>query len=146
MSASARCATLVVALAMFVPTCSNESKDITVDGAWARSPMKDVGAVYFTIANDGDGDDRLVAARAEIADRAEIHETRMEADQAEMRPVDAVVIPAHGAVTFEPGGYHVMLFDLTRALEVGEDLSLVLTFEEAGEMEVAAEVRAFVEG
>jgi copper(I)-binding protein len=70
----------------------------------------------------------------------------MEDGQAEMLPIEAVVIPAGDAMAFEPGGYHVMLFDLAEPLTVGETISLVLTFEEAGEIEVEAEIREFVEG
>ena len=62
------------------------------------------------------------------------------------QPVDLVEIPAGGEVSFEPGGYHVMLLDLAEPLAVGDSLSLVLTFEEAGDVEIEAEVREFVEG
>ena len=65
--------------------------------------------------------------------------------QAEMSPVDGVDVPAGGSVTFEPGGYHVMLTDLTTPLEVGSSITIVLTFEQAGDVEVQAEVREFVE-
>jgi copper(I)-binding protein len=137
-------ATIVgAALAMLLPACSGGDV-VAVEDAWARSPMADVGAVYFTVVNDG-GADRLVGVSAEVAGRAEIHETVMEGGQAEMQPVDAVAIPADGELAFEPGGYHVMLFDLSGPLEVGQTISVVLMFEDGGEVEVDAEVRAFVE-
>jgi hypothetical protein len=104
-----------------------------------------VGAVYFVVTNDGDADDELIGASSEAAGRLELHETVMEGGQAEMQPVEAIPIPAGGELSFEPGGYHVMLFDLTEPLVVGETIQLVLTFEEAGEVEVDAEIREFVE-
>jgi copper(I)-binding protein len=145
MNGLVRAAVVIVAMALLLPACS-ESGRIGVEDAWARSPMQDVGAAYFTVTNDGDAEDRLVGATAEIADRTEIHETVIEDGQAEMLPIEAVVIPAGETMAFEPGGYHVMLFDLTETLTVGETISLVLTFEEAGEIEVEAEIREFVEG
>lgn len=134
----------LVALALAAPACSSGG-GLEVSDAWARSPLEDVGAVYFVVTNDGDADEELIGASSEAAGRLELHETVMEGGQAEMQPVEAITIPAGGELSFEPGGYHVMLFDLTEPLVVGETIQLVLTFEEAGEVEVDAEIREFVE-
>lgn len=131
-------------LALLVPACA-DGGGIEVSDAWARSPMEDVGAVYFTVSNAGDAADALVAVAVEVAQRAEIHETVMEGGEAQMQPVGSVEIPAGGEMAFEPGGYHVMLFDLVEPLVEGDTISLTLTFEEAGEVQVDAEVRPFVE-
>jgi len=130
-------------LAFVMPACS-ESSAIEVQGTWARSPADDVAAVYFVVVNDGDTADTLVGASADVTGRVEIHETVMQDGEAEMQPVESIAIPAGEEMTFEPGGYHVMLFDLAEPLAVGDTVSLVLTFEEAGEIEVDAEVREFV--
>jgi copper(I)-binding protein len=125
---------------------SEASGGVSVADAWARSPMGDLGAVYFVVTNDGTEADRLTGAAAPDLDATvEVHETSMANGQAEMSPVDAVDIPAGGSVAFEPGGYHVMLTDLTTPLEVGSTITIVLTFEQAGDVEVQAEVRSFVE-
>lgn len=58
-----------------------------------------------------------------------------------MKPVDAVELPAGKAVKLEPGGYHIMLLDLVKPLEVGEKIELTLTFDKAGEKTVTAQVR-----
>lgn len=119
---------------------------ITVTDAWARSPMADKAAAYFVVGNTGTEADQLTAAAApDIDAMVSVHETVMQNGTAEMQPVDGVDIPAGGAVTFEPGGYHVMLEDMTEPLEVGSTITIVLTFEVAGEVTVEAEVRAFVE-
>ncbi|MGZ5129200.1 MAG: copper chaperone PCu(A)C [Actinomycetota bacterium] len=125
---------------------SDASGGVSVTEAWARSPMGDVGAVYFVVTNDGAEADRLTAAAApDLGGTVEVHETTMSGGQAAMSPVDGVDIPAGGVVTFEPGGYHVMLTGLTSPLEVGSSITIVLTFEQAGDVEVQAEVRSFVE-
>jgi copper(I)-binding protein len=134
----------LAALALVAAACSG-GKGIEVADAWTRSPMEDVGAVYFTVSNDGDSADALIGVSADVAGRAEIHETVMEGGQAQMRPVDSVEIPAGGEMSFEPGGYHVMLFELAEPLVEGDTISVTLAFEEAGEIEVDAEVRPFVE-
>jgi copper(I)-binding protein len=60
----------------------------------------------------------------------------------QMRPVDRIEIPAGGTVELEPGGYHVMLLDVPDTYPaVGETFEVTLTFEQAGEKTVTAEVR-----
>jgi len=59
-----------------------------------------------------------------------------------MRAVDRLEIPAGETVSLEPGGYHIMLLDLASPLEEGSTVELTLTFENAGELVVTAEVRA----
>lgn len=130
-------------LAMLAPACSDEPS-VDVSGAWARSPAEDVGAVYFAVDNASDEADALIGASADVEGRVEIHETVMLDGEAEMQPVDSVQIPAAGEMAFEPGGYHVMLFDLQEPLAIGDTISLVLTFENAGDVEIDAEVREFV--
>jgi copper(I)-binding protein len=59
-----------------------------------------------------------------------------------MREVSGIDIPAGGSVSLEPGGYHVMLLDLKAPLTEGETVSITLTFENAGTVEVEAPVRS----
>lgn len=144
---------LTIAAAFSLAACGSgddgagagEAAAIGVTDAWARSPMMDRGAVYFTITNTGEEADSLIGAATDIAGRVELHETKMMGGQAEMAPVDSVEIAAGGTMVFEPGGYHVMLFDLVEPMEVGTSISLTLTFEGAGEVQVEAMVEAFVE-
>jgi copper(I)-binding protein len=142
----------LAALATVAIACGDEGggetgmdKDtIHVADAWARSPSEDVGAVYFTAHNGAEEEDRLIGVSTDIAGRAEIHETVEKDGQMVMQPVDAVPIPSGEDVSFEPGGYHVMLFELTSPLEVDTTIALTLEFELAGEVEVRALVKAFV--
>lgn len=63
-------------------------------------------------------------------------------DSMTMRPVDSIALPAGEAVALEPGGFHIMLLDLVAPLEVGQRIEVTLTFAEAGEQTVTADVRA----
>jgi copper(I)-binding protein len=58
-----------------------------------------------------------------------------------MQEVDEIPVPAGETVSLEPGGYHVMLLDLVAPLEAGDTIEVTLTFAEAGEVVVEAEVR-----
>ena len=102
-----------------------------------HAPGTEVGGGYFTIKNDGAEPDRLVAATAEIAGRAELHEMAVVDGVMKMRPLDkGVEIPAGGSVTFNPSAYHVMFMDLKKPLKKGETFKGTLTFENAGTVDV----------
>jgi periplasmic copper chaperone A len=115
---------------------------LTIQDVWARS--EDAGqnsAAYLQITNEGDDDDRLVAASVDLAGSTEVHEVVSEDNVMKMQEVDEVEVPAGETVSLEPGGYHVMMFDLSEDLTAGDQFDLVLTFDQAGEITVTAEVR-----
>lgn len=51
-----------------------------------------------------------------------------------------LALEADETVSFEPGGYHVMLFDLAAPLAVGDEIELTLEFADAGSTTVTVEV------
>jgi copper(I)-binding protein len=89
-------------------------------------------AAYFVILNQGSEADALVGAASEVASRAEMHETRIVNDVAQMVPVPRLDVPAGGRIEFKPGGYHLMLEGLNQDLKVGETIKLTLQFEKSG--------------
>lgn len=113
---------------------------IVIDGAYARatSPKSPTGAVFMTIGNTGAQDLYLIGVRSEVAKRVELH-THKESDNGVMRMMQiegGIVIPAGGDHRLKRGGDHVMLMGLTQGLEQGEQISLTLIFETAGEMTI----------
>lgn len=136
-------AAVVVGVALAVSACGGSS-DPEVKDAWARTSAQsqENGAVYMTITG-GDSADRLVKASvsSDVAAMAQVHQTSMEDGVMKMSEVDAIDVPADGEVTLEPGGYHVMLMQLAEPLVSGEEIEVTLTFEDAGDIEVTAEVR-----
>ncbi|MDZ7729710.1 MAG: copper chaperone PCu(A)C [Dehalococcoidia bacterium] len=47
---------------------------------------------------------------------------------------DGIEVPAGGEVTLVPGDLHVMLMNIEEPLEDGDEVTLTLTFENAGEV------------
>ena len=62
-------------------------------------------------------------------------------DSMTMRPVESIELPAGKTVKLEPGGYHIMLLELAKPLEVGQTFDVTLSFKMAGDRTVTAEVR-----
>lgn len=115
-----------------------------VSDAWARTSMgMDLaGAAYLVIKNDTGKDDALLGVKSTASAKAELHETKMAADGTMgMSPVAEIPVAAGASATLEPGGLHIMLIDLVEPLVAGEKIELTLTFRQAGEVKVTAEVK-----
>lgn len=103
-------------------------------------PAGSVSAVYLTIYNPGETQERLIAAETEAADIVEIHEVTMQNDVMQMRPVEGVDIPAGETVALAPGGLHIMLLDVRQPLLTGEAIMLHLHFESGEEISLAVPI------
>lgn len=117
---------------------------IAVESVWARASASraGAGAAYLTLRNTGVAGDRLVSASTEVAKRAELHTHQMKGNVMRMARVEALDVPAGGAVTLKPGGLHVMLMGLNKKLVKGERFPLTLTFEKSGSVTVMVAVQS----
>jgi copper(I)-binding protein len=122
---------------------STSSSSVSVTDPWGWSSTPDRAAVYFTVENTGDQAVRIVGASSDVAGTVQVHETTMVDGTASMQEVDGVDVPAGGGVTFEPGGYHVMMMDIPEPLEVGSAIDVTLTFADGFETLISAEIREF---
>ena len=107
------------------------------------APTAMAGGGYMAITNNGETADRLVAASADFP-RVELHRSFEEDGVMRMAEQEGgIEIPAGETVTLEPGGLHVMFMGLNGdPFEIGEEIPVTLTFEEAGEVEVIFNVEA----
>jgi copper(I)-binding protein len=137
-------AAAVILTAAALISFARSEEQLVVLSAWARAtpPGASVGAVYVTLENRSGADDALVGASTSAAGSVSIHETVEENGVATMRPLDAVTVPAGGALEMRPGGAHLMLMDLSKPLAEGETMPLTLTFEKAGDMAIEVTVTA----
>jgi copper(I)-binding protein len=135
--------TLAVPAACSLAPGSPSGASPTISDAWVRPPLGPELPVagYLTITGGGTAD-ALMRVTSPLASSVEIHETMAgSSGMIGMHPVERIDIDAGGSVRLEPGGYHLMLMGVTEALEVGEMVELRLTFEEAGDVSVWAEVK-----
>ena len=128
------------------------SGSIQVEDAWARQapmmpPMGQMsaatgnGAIYVTLRNDGAGADALLGAASSAAEHVELHETIRDGAVMRMRPVAKLEVPAGGVLEMKPGGFHIMLINLKRALRPGDRVPVTLTFEHAAPVSLEVQVR-----
>lgn len=107
------------------------------------APEGGTGGVFLTIVGGAEAD-TLVGARFADAARVEVHESVDEGDGLRgMREVEGgLAVPAGTTVDLRPGGYHVMLIGLTRALAEGDTLDLGLEMARAGLVPARVPVRS----
>ncbi|MDB5458813.1 MAG: hypothetical protein JWO83_1559 [Caulobacteraceae bacterium] len=98
-------------------------------------------AAYLTIDNAGAAPDRLLSVDCACAQSAMAHRTETKGGISSMDSAAAVVIPAHGKVTFQPGGLHIMLMGLKGPLKAGGMQEMTLHFEHAGAVKAGFHVR-----
>ena len=132
--------TLAFAGLSILALSSTAQAEIEIVDPYARasSPMAMAGAAFFEIRNTGDEDDRLVAVRADVSNKAELH-THIDAGNGvmQMREVeDGIAVPAGGSHLLQRGGDHVMFMGLTTRFEQGLTFPVTLVFEKAGEITI----------
>lgn len=128
-----------MALGLVIAACGAGGEEPALSNIRIGQPTGPNGALYFT-ANGYGIDDRLIGATADVADRLDVHQTSMNDDGTMgMQHVDSLDLPADGTLVLEPGGYHIMMMNVDR-LDVGTKVEVTLTWEQAGEMTVEAEV------
>jgi len=70
-----------------------------------------------------------------------LHRSLNDNGQERMEMVDSVAVPAHGQVTFEPGGYHLMCMSPTADVARGRSVSVTLRFKDGSSLVASFPVR-----
>lgn len=98
------------------------------------------GAIYFTLTNNTEQADQLVAVESAVA-AAEMHESINDNNVIRMEPRPAgFELPAGGTIALAPGGKHVMLVQLAQPLVEGDTIPITLRFEHAAPISVTASI------
>ncbi|RUO31007.1 copper chaperone PCu(A)C [Aliidiomarina soli] len=136
---------MVIVMGLLGPVQAAET--IEVESFWLREsvPGAENGAGFGEIRNTGSEDVSIVAAESSIASSLELHQhVHRHNGQMAMEQLDALVIPAGGSVTLQPGGYHLMLMQLKSPLRVGQSHTLELRLSTGETLTVEAEVHPLV--
>jgi periplasmic copper chaperone A len=139
---------LYALLLLLATTATVHAQALTVDQGWIRSgpPGATVLAGYARLSNPGTTELRIVEARSSSFASVEFHETLDEDGVAKMRAVEALVIPAGGSLTLEPGGLHLMLIKPTRRLMLGDSVVLDMITDEGDALPAAFTMRSMPAG
>lgn len=133
------------AVALVLPAgCRRPPPDgtVRVSHAWVRLPAAGnlPGGAYFRLEAGSEGT-RLLGVSSPAVRWIELHETKMAAGTARMKQRREVEFPSRGALVFEPGARHAMLFGISTRVKAGDRIPLTFSFNVAPPVTVEAEVR-----
>jgi periplasmic copper chaperone A len=113
-----------------------------VKDAWIRGTVAQQKAtgMFATVTSTKGG--TLVSASSPVAGVVEIHEMSMDGNVMKMRALEkGLPLPAGKTVELKPGGFHVMLMDLKKALPAGETVPVTLVIEAADKSRETLELK-----
>ena len=132
----------IMAMATLALTGCSKKSGIAIEDVYAyATPQMGAVAVFMTVENNTDTDDRLTGFVPESARRAELHTMSMNGDIMQMRRVEGYDIAAGETLSLDEAGNHIMIFDRTSDWNAGDTFKAVATFEKAGEVPVTIMVR-----
>lgn len=116
---------------------------LAVRDAWARAADSGAtGGAYLTLANTDTAAVTITGWTSPAAESTELHETMQHDGMAQMIARNNVGIARDSVFVMKPGGVHVMLVKLNRALMAGDTIRITLTLADGRSVVVTVPVRA----
>mgnify|MGYP001815983260 CR=1 FL=1 len=117
---------------------------VAVNDPYVRAvpPVVKTSAAFMQIQNSDAVERFLVSATTPAAAAVELHMHTMDGGVMRMRRIAHVHLPPDETVSLQPGGLHIMLFDLSAPLNPGEQVPITLAFSDGSNMEISAQVRS----
>ena len=140
----------------FIYGCNKDVEEVTpaeetkskmsgmmVHNAWIRLAAQGTNSAMFgMVMNHTDVSDTLIGLNSEFAVVTEVHETyKRENDMMGMRRLDFIAVDKNDSFELKPRAKHVMLIRLKEDLKMGDVKEVTLTFKNAGDIIVKAEVK-----
>lgn len=118
--------------ALLLSASLTQAADLNIEDAMARAvpPTAKMSAAFMTLTNNADTDLAVIGAESSVAKAVELHNNTMTDGKMKMRQVNQIDLPANQTTELKPGGLHVMLIGLNRALVEGETIDLKLNFSD----------------
>ena len=119
----------IIVLFILLSAC-NTKAEVSITDAWVRAnaPGQSVGAAYMTLKSPQDS--TLISVKTAAAGSVEIHSMTMNDGVMKMRMLDELVLKAGKSEKLAPSGFHLMLFDLKKPLNSGENITFKLSFKD----------------
>jgi len=100
-----------------------------VQKPWIRYLLPSIPAAgYMVLTNSGNSDAVLTQAASPACGMLMLHKSEDDSGMAMMMDVPNVTVPAHGSVTFAPGGFHLMC--MQPSMKIGDKIPVTLTFQD----------------
>jgi copper(I)-binding protein len=132
----------IIAAVLAATTAQAASDGLSVSDPWMRFILPARPAAgYFTLSNQTDTDRTLVGAASPACGMLMMHRSARQNGRDAMVMVDKVPAPAHGAVKFAPGGYHLMCMSPAPTMAPGQTVKVTLRFADGATLSAQFPVR-----
>ena len=117
---------------------------VTVTDPFVRAvpPVVKTSAAFMQLKSSDEVERFLVDARTPVAGAVELHMHVKDGDVMRMRRIPHIHLPPAAQVSLQPGGLHIMLFDLKQPLKPGDEVPITLVFEDGSSKDIVAPVRS----
>lgn len=130
-------------IAIYLGSISNYARLLVEDAVVVvTSPVSQSATAYMVIHNNTDSNDRLLQVHTDIARIAGLHTEVIEPNgvtRLQVLPSGITVLSGKQA-ELKRGGNRIILKGLKRYLTQGESITMILTFEKAGELVISVPV------
>jgi copper(I)-binding protein len=117
---------------------------LVITDPWVKAAKHGMTAAFGTLVNNTDAAVTVVSGTSPMSRKIELHEIADSGGKRIMRPKkDGFVIPAHGTRRLQPGGDHIMLMGVTKAVKPGAQIPFTLTLAGGQTMEFTAVGKKF---
>ena len=127
-------------------TATAAADTLKVDEPWAKAATQDKGmtGVFATIENEGKETITITGAESDLAGKVELHETTGDGKggMSMKEKEGGFELAAGDKLELKPGGEHIMLMDLKKDIEPGEDIKITVKTS-AGDFDLTAPAREF---
>jgi hypothetical protein len=133
------------ALALFGALAAAQAAEpgLAISNPWMRTVVPTRPAAgYFTLTNDTAKPHALVGASSPACGMLMLHKSVHENGLERMVMVKTIPVAAHNAVTFAPGGYHLMCMSPSHAVTPGSAVPVTLRFADGGTVTADFPVRS----
>lgn len=142
----------IITVLCFLISCGEKNSEtealipepgIHISEVWAR-PGAEQGnsAAYLLITNGYPQTDSVHSIDSDITGIVEIHESYERGEgMMGMRQIEELQLPAQSTVRLEPGGKHIMLMNLNKTLQEGDQFEITLNLASGEQVKVTVPVR-----
>lgn len=104
---------------------------LTITHPWIRFLTPRIPAAgYFTLYNGSSQPAELTGAASPGCGQLMLHQSIISGGTAQMKMVMSILVPAHGSVVFNPGGYHLMCMQPSEDVRPGKSIPVSLKFQD----------------
>jgi periplasmic copper chaperone A len=126
-------ALLVAPVALSAGPAAADETGLVLSGAYMQTIIPSRPAAgYFKLENQGDQARALVGAASTGCGMLMLHKSETVNGVDKMTEVPSIPVPAHGSVSFAPGGFHLMCMMPGPSIKVGGSVPVTLTFDDGG--------------